>query len=140
MGIIGKLFRDAGLRDLAVESGIIAEGSADAALEGRQYNRAVRLHKLVYETLMQMAWKGFLPWMSEHHPEALPQLEDFLDNLKDPKLNQEKMNLLLQSPIMQNCIPEYMEYLRTSNGSLSAFWVSYIDMVSILLSLLRASR
>ncbi|KAG1676877.1 Selenocysteine lyase [Nymphon striatum] len=52
LSIIGKLFRDAGLRDLAVESGVIAEGSIDKVLDGKQYNRGVRLHKLTYEALM----------------------------------------------------------------------------------------
>ncbi|KAG1660989.1 putative ATP-dependent RNA helicase DDX46 [Nymphon striatum] len=55
LSIIGKLFRDAGLRDLAVESGVIAEGSIDKVLDGKQYNRGVRLHKLTYEALMRLA-------------------------------------------------------------------------------------
>ena len=38
-GIIGKRFRDAGLRDLAVESEVIAVGSVDNVLDGHQYNR-----------------------------------------------------------------------------------------------------
>jgi len=48
LSIIGKLFGDAGLRDLAVEAGVIAEGSINKVLEGKQYNRAVRFHKLTY--------------------------------------------------------------------------------------------
>ena len=57
LSIIGKMFGSAGLRDLAVESGVIAEGSIDKVLEGKQYNRAVRLHKLTYEFLLRQAWK-----------------------------------------------------------------------------------
>ncbi|KAG1693954.1 A disintegrin and metalloproteinase with thrombospondin motifs adt-1 [Nymphon striatum] len=56
LSIIGKLFRDAGLRDLAVESGVIAEGSIDKVLDGKQYNRGVRLHKLIYEALMRLVY------------------------------------------------------------------------------------
>jgi len=63
MSTIGKIFGDAGLRDLAVESGVIAEGSINKVLEGKQYNRAVRLHKLTYETLMRSAWSGFEEWL-----------------------------------------------------------------------------
>ena len=44
---IGKRFQDAGLRDLCVETGMIAEGSITGVMEGRKYNRAVRLHKIV---------------------------------------------------------------------------------------------
>ena len=42
LGIIGKRFGDAGLRDLLIQSGVLAEGSVDRALSGKQYNRSVR--------------------------------------------------------------------------------------------------
>lgn len=35
---------------------------------------------------------------------------------------------------------KYLGYLRNSNGKLSSFWMSYLDIVEILLNLLRASR
>lgn len=35
---------------------------------------------------------------------------------------------------------KYMEFLRHENGKLSEFWLSYLDMVEILLRLMRASR
>ena len=37
LSIIGKRFQDAGLRDLCVESGVIAEGSVAGVLDGRRY-------------------------------------------------------------------------------------------------------
>ena len=54
LSTIEKRFQDAGLRDL------IAEGSITALMEGRKYNRAVRLHKIVYVAMMRLAWNGFL--------------------------------------------------------------------------------
>ena len=45
LAITGSRFADAGLRDVAVQNGIIAEGSVDSVLNGKHYNRAVRLHK-----------------------------------------------------------------------------------------------
>ena len=62
LSAIGKRFQDACLRDLSVESGVIAEGSITAFLEGRKYNRAVRLHNIVYVAMMRLAWKVFLLW------------------------------------------------------------------------------
>ena len=47
LAVIGKRFQDAGLRDVCVESGVIADGSAAGVLEGR----AIRLHKIMFETL-----------------------------------------------------------------------------------------
>ena len=35
---------------------------------------------------------------------------------------------------------QYLDILRSANGDLSAYWMSYIDMVDILLAILRASR
>ena len=37
-------------------------------------------------------------------------------------------------------IDKYLNHLRHSNGNLSAFWISYIDIVEIMLGLLRSSR
>ena len=48
LNIIGKRFQDAGLRNLCIESGVIAEGSVEKLLLGKQYNHAVRFHKLLY--------------------------------------------------------------------------------------------
>ena len=53
LSIIGKRFQDAVLRDLCVGSDVIAEGSVAEVLDGRRFNRGVRLHKLMYEALMR---------------------------------------------------------------------------------------
>ena len=51
LAIIGSRFSDAGLRDVAVQREIIAEGSVDSMLYGKHYNRAVRFHKIIYEAM-----------------------------------------------------------------------------------------
>ena len=61
LGVIGSRFGDAGLRELAVQSDVVAEGSGDKALNEKQYNRAVRLHKCMYEALMRLLLKDFEP-------------------------------------------------------------------------------
>ena len=52
LGIIGTRFGEAGLKELAVQSEVVAEGSIDKVLTGKNYNRAVRLHKIIYEAVM----------------------------------------------------------------------------------------
>ena len=44
---IGKRFKDVGLRDIAFESAVIAEGSIEAVLDDRHYNRAARLRNII---------------------------------------------------------------------------------------------
>ena len=41
--------------------------------------------------------------------------------------------------LSSNIFDKYMEFLRHDNGKLSKFWLSYLDMVAILLRLLRVS-
>ena len=145
LSIIGKRFSDAGLRDIAVESGVIAEGSITSVLDGRKYNRGIRLHKIIYESLMRLAWQEFYPWLEENHPEDMAQLNLTIKDIKElyDDTCHESMNRVLLNP---SCIrilklfDEFIDSLRTNCGSLSAFWVSYLDLVEIMLGLLRSSR
>ena len=59
---IGKRFCDAGLKDICIEAGIVAEGSINGVIDGKQYNRATRVHKCIYEALMRLAWAEFTLW------------------------------------------------------------------------------
>ena len=76
LSTIVKLFGDAGMRDLALESGVIAAGSVDKVFEGKHYNRAVRFHKLMYEALIRVAYKGFVDWLDINRPEDATSLDD----------------------------------------------------------------
>ena len=103
LGIIGKRFLDAGLRDLAVESEVIAEGSVDRVLNGQQYNRGVRLHKLLYKALRRLAWKGFLDWFQRNQAaEHQCLLEDsqilFVSLRQSP--TQENLDSVLHNPCL----------------------------------------
>ncbi|KAL9977627.1 hypothetical protein ACROYT_G015055 [Oculina patagonica] len=145
LSIVGKRFQDAGLRDLCVESGVIAEGSVSGVLDGRRYNRAVRCHKLMYEALMRLAWKGFQSWVEDNHPDKRRTVDVFFDSLNELYENtcanefEEKMT----SPGFAKFVElfdNYLKYLRLEKGKLSQFWMSYLDLVEILLGLLRACR
>ena len=59
LAIIWSRFADAGLRDVAVQSEIIAEGSVDGVLNGKHYNRVVRLHKIIYEAIARLPFEDF---------------------------------------------------------------------------------
>ncbi|KAG1703716.1 hypothetical protein GQR58_004176 [Nymphon striatum] len=120
LSIIGKLFRDAGLRDLAVESGVIAEGSIDKVLDGKQYNRGVRLHKLTYEALMRLVWKGFLEWLENNHSTDLPHLDE---------------TFRVVMAMHGDTCATTLESSRNEDGILDD-----LEMIEILLGLIRADR
>ena len=54
LGVMGKRFADAGLKDLPLQSGVVAEGSIDKSSRGKQHNRSVRSVKLVYEAFLRI--------------------------------------------------------------------------------------
>ena len=142
LGTTGKRFKDAWLRDIAVESGVIAEVSIETVLEVRQYNRAVRLHKIIYEVLQRLIWKGFYSWMEAKHTEEgqkLQQTQNEVEKLRR-SLTQEQFEQLLKNKSCIRIFRRIPGYTEKDNGKLASFWMSYTDMVEILLGLIRASR
>ena len=59
LAVIGQCFGGTGLRDIVIESKVIAEGSVGNTLNGKDYNRAVRFLKLMFEACMRLIGKIF---------------------------------------------------------------------------------
>lgn len=113
-------------------------------IEGRKYNRAVRVYKLVYEALMRLAWKAFLPWLEAKHFREILNIEE---SLKIIEASQNDICLaqieeVLQSASCIGILMPFQEYLDTlrDGSELASFWMSVFDMSEILLTLLIATR
>ena len=78
LSIIGKRFQDAGLKSLYIKSGVVAEGSVSALLEGGGYNRAIRVCKLAYETMIRVSWGLDM----DHIKRALDEIANLANDLK----------------------------------------------------------
>ena len=66
LGVISSRFGGAGLKELAIQSEVVAEGSIDSdkVLNGKNYNRAVQFHKINDEAVTRLlvdAFKSSLP-------------------------------------------------------------------------------
>ena len=137
---IGKRFQDAGFRDLCIESGIIAEGSVTGVMDGRMYNWALRCHTLLYEVDM-----GFLSWVDENNTNCKTHLDNMLKNvhtLCESICSSTFLEIVdsIASIQFMELFGKYLEFLRSGNGRLSAFWMTYIDIVDNLLDMIRPSR
>ena len=65
-----------------------------------------------------------------------------LSNLKEA-MAEESMNAILSETSFMKIaelLGEYLQNLRNGNGTLSTFWMSYVDIVETLLNMIRASR
>ena len=133
LGIIDKRFLGAGLRDLAFESDVIAEGPVDRVLNGQQYNRGLRLHKLVYEALQRIAWKGFLDWFEKNWTAQKQSLLEDLRSLAvnlNQSANQANLEEIMYNPrfaLVFDHFQQYLSLLRSDAEPLAQFWMSYID-------------
>lgn len=146
LSIVGLRFQDAGLREVIIETGITAEGSLAKVLDGKHYKRAVRVHKCVYEALLRLAWEEFIAWVHDKKSQAKPTIQAFESDIDDliDDLCQKKFDKMLQSMSvdeLSNMWEEFLDHLRYTNGDLSAFWMSYVDLVeNVILALIRAAR
>ena len=114
-------------------------------LDGKQDKRGVRLHKIIYEALMRIMWEGFHSWLEDNHPDDLPYMNVVVLKMKElyDDLCQSRLNEVIQN---ESCARIFMLYntyfekLRKQSGQIASFWMTYIDIVDILLGLIRASR
>ena len=106
----------------------------------------MRVHKCIYEGLLRIAWKGSLIWIEKSHAISVERVTKLLTLVAQfhDDIGQHSFEILLEHDDLEHTAllwNEYLDYLRHDNGDLSAFWMSYLDIVGeILLGFIRASR
>ena len=100
LAVIGKRLGDTGLSDIFIEAGIVAAGSVSGVVEGRQYNRAMRAHKIVMEAMQRLRMKYFKEWMDENKKDAYQAVADEMDTVC-PDTTSDALSVLLASPKFQ---------------------------------------
>ena len=129
MHILSKWFSDAGLRDVLIQSGTIAERSIDKALSGKMYNRGIREYKLMYEAIMRKVVLDHVETGEDIYYQA-----NWLDDLD------------LETFWQESCLQEkYNQFLdsrkKLNNGEpLQKFWMSFLEMVKLFLSTIYSTR
>ena len=56
----------AGLKDLLCNCDVYAEGTMDMILQGKDFNRGIRVFFVAYEVLSQTIFENFLLWMEQN--------------------------------------------------------------------------
>ena len=143
IAVIGKRFVDAGLPDLLVDSRMIGSGSLNGVLEGKHYNRGLRMHKMVCEAMLRLSWQVFVHHQRES-PEEKSHAEltaDALVRIVKEKASSISIRALTQSPDLQELLNSFQAFSTSpARSKMSRFWWSYIEMVSLLLRFIRATR
>lgn len=139
LGMISKRFAMSGLEDVLVESGVLAAGSTRGVLTGHMYNRSMRCHKLMFESLARL------------------QFSDFLDNCDESEKSQNiRVIAIARETVQQRTSPvaspvtegvqqlqrDFDNYVhgKCADSPTYNFWNSYLKLVHLLLTFTRATR
>ena len=136
MSILNKRFGYAGLRDALVQSSIVAEGSVDSALHGKSYNRGIRLCKIYCEALNRLLLKQ----LEEEAPQMYKEFSSHGDQTDTMNAAHEALKSESSFEQLFNSYLNLRIKLGSSNFSLQRFWLSYLEMMKLLLSSINSVR
>ena len=125
LSILGKRFQDAGLKDICIEAGLVAEGSVGGVLNGKHYNHSLRTHRYIYEALMRLVWTEFTEWVKANLQKDCAVIKTVLAQINNivGDLKQETVDGLLFNPLLPELISlwqDFLKHLHHNNGELSA--------------------
>ena len=139
MKVLGKKMKGSGLEDVLLESGLISGGSLAGVMQGKHYARSLHCHKVVLEALEELLLEKLYQDPSEIFSSMSHEA-------------QRKINTLLQSPSpssvsevlgnleITSIINNYLQFRQTDMGKTAKLWISYMNHVHLLLSLIDAVK
>ena len=123
---------------------MVGESACKAVMVRKHYNRALRLHKLVFEAMWHLRWKVFeysLDFGLMIDAEAFQDLEDALNVVRDAEaydnaasITKSRVSELLKSKL------KHADQQESTKESMCSFWLSYLEMVGLLLQFIRAAH
>ena len=133
--MIGKKMVGSGFEDILVESNIISPGSLQGVLTGKNFNRASYSHKILFESLHRLLFEEF---SNDQHESVLSDMRDIYEDLGS------SINDFITNDRVKKEIDQYLEFCDSvrhgSLGKTAQFWLSYMDHVSLVLSLTRSVK
>ena len=143
--MVGKKMAGSGLSDVLLEAGLIGLGSVHRVLSGKHYERAMHCHKILLESLERILLDQFLEQQNEDEIFAgLP--EETTDKISNLISSQSKyaMDELMSDEVFITYIGKYMAFKKSVRegalGKTAQFWISYMDHIWRVLSLIRAVK
>ena len=143
--MVGKKMAGSGLSDVLLEAGLIGSGSVHRVLSGKHYERAMHCHKILLESLERILLDQFLEQQNEDEIFAgLP--EETRDKISNLISSQSKyaMDELMSDEVFITYIGKYMAFKKSVRegalGKTAQFWISYMDHIWRVLSLIRAVK
>ncbi|XP_071849790.1 uncharacterized protein [Apostichopus japonicus] len=137
LGVIGKRFGDAGLRDVLIESGIVASGSVNGVMTGKHYNRATRIFRIVYEALHGLRLNAFTESLNQ---EDYSIMRNTVKTLENKATYPPQIAEALGDHNVNSLVQKYEEFCQSQSTPMFSFWSSFLDIMQVVLNFIRATR
>ena len=137
MGALGKMLTGSGFEEIVLEAGICASGSINQVMSGKHYNRAIRVHLLMLDSLQRL--------LLDAYTESTGHL-----------LVDETVSKLASCPSYESLLDAsrsttYLEFVEPFRifkdrvraeefGKTAKFWLQYCDCVWVLLEFQRSVK
>ena len=143
--MLGKKMAGSGLADVLIESGLISGGSLPGVMSGKHYDRALNCHKVMMESLERLLLQVYLE--DENADEIFSSLPSqsslMLKNLVENP-SQDNLDAAMSEDSISQTVRGYEEFReRVATGHLgktAQFWLSYMEHIHLVLSLLDAVK
>ena len=140
MGALGKIMKCSGFEEILIESEICASGSIEKVMNGKHYNRALRVHKIVLEALERLLLQRFQASHGDMYDE---ETGNILHHLAED-ISVEKLAEALNNECVATYISLYNAFkdgIRKGElGKTAQFWLQYMDRVWWMLQFQRATK
>ncbi|XP_072162941.1 LOW QUALITY PROTEIN: uncharacterized protein [Diadema setosum] len=136
LACIGKRFQEAGLQDILIEAGVVATGSVAGVMNGHNYNRSIRCHKIMAEALHCLRWQSFMCTLEEERQHRYREEVSSLQGSFPSEFTNH-----IQGEVYQAMVKEYDNFIEEGKKDATFnFWSSYLEMVENVLLFIRATR
>lgn len=142
--VIGQRVEDSGFSDIIVESGVYSKTTCENILKGKMWNRAIRCHKLVYESLWRILIDEYADWLRTSFNEDTADFQELMDMVTELSTTIQDRDSSEISEITQRAINKirqmqsFSDFLNRIQNETAQFWMSYLDMVNTLLTFIHA--
>ena len=139
--MIGKKMNESGLADVLLEAGVMSVGSVNGVMSGKNYSRAINCHKVMAKSLERLLLDRYLETRSlKGLPGDLLQAIDHIINER----SSENLDAVMQNKALANFLEECSLFRQQVRGGClgktAQFWLTYMNHVSLVLSLQHAVK
>ena len=121
---------------IAIQSEVVAEGSIDKVLNGKNHNRVVRFHKITYKAVPRLLVDAFESLLPENAEAMLSDEKKQIEKLKLDFCQDEVERVLESNEYTRwiECFHQFVIDLKENGIDLAKFRLSYVQLCELLLA------